>query len=956
MGGVVGAIIWFAYSSIRGVSVEGIDWITPVIMIGMPVMLARYRKDIDRRLLPLQPTRQKIPKPAIFILGLATPILVAYLLYNVFGIEEYTLLHLNLIVGPLLAYTIMRTPVVEEEPMMKKTGKKGIAVGALVLACLLLVMPVMGDDCERDPLNAKDCLRTAGTAQVISGGASLVLTILINGPIFVQGLSGGATGGGAAGGGTGGAGSGSRGEVIPDAWNENGEPWTEEDERNLQKDRQEWYDQRADEWQSSVEQRRRNEGYVYDEQTDSWFKPPIKVDRLDHNALTLRDADFDPSAAWSKTEDGNMPHAFDVEIGGSKFQLDGGLLTIDGNYAEPWSDLISDIDSYNIEKHRLSVLDRLYDDQLDQYRNLDRLLDDAKSDPTKEHLIKYLEDQRGDLKHNIADIQIARDNSSQNLQIQADRFVAHGVKATMEMGGSVGMDVGIGRNVADAGRMGNNLIQNYDQGNLPGQRGAVRMDAPDGADGAHVRPTGDFDTHRADVDVDVPAGGGRPSVDLDAGGGTPGETPETAGGGGRPDVEGEPGTGRPDGQAAGDADGGRPDTGAQPDADGGRPDADAGGESRGGTAPETDRGAAPDAESRGEAGADTDAGRSGGEAKPPADAPAPDEGSRPLDWESGERGGTSDLHPEGTDEAAHRQWQQNVEDGRRTTREMMDAIESGDESRIRDGAKDVMQDYQARNIIKEAPPEVQRPIVEQIDAVNRDIDNQWVKIQNDEGVRWQNPDGTTRPVTTDDVVDFRGTTDDPKINIDRDVGWDSSRGRPIDADGRPLTPERGQELYNRAAEAQGVDAERALHSVTGPSEGSLQVEAYRVRDGMDVPKYLEPDTVKGWDGIEARHAADIESVKATDAVNRLGDVDGAQEACRGAVKGFDRYRPIYEEGGAALTPRQDDILGVANEVGGGRMSPAEADALLRSNHNISLDDGLKEINQLHEAAGVLKKG
>ena len=89
-----------------------------------------------------------------------------------------------------------------------------------------------------------------------------------------------------------------------------------------------------------------------------------------------------------------------------------------------------------------------------------------------------------------------------------------------------------------------------------------------------------------------------------------------------------------------------------------------------------------------------------------------------------------------------------MENGRKTTREMMDAIESGDQTRMRDGAKDVMQDYQSRNIIKEAPPDVQRPIVEQIDAVNRDIDNQWVKTMNDEGVRWQNPDGTTRPVTT----------------------------------------------------------------------------------------------------------------------------------------------------------------------------------------------------------------
>ncbi len=550
---------------------------------------------------------------------------------------------------------------------------------------------------------------------------------------------------------------------------------------------------------------------------------------------------------------------------------------------------------------------------------------------------------------------------------------SHACVATL-LGGSVGLDAGIGKNVADAGRMGNNLIQNYDQGNLPGQKGTFRMDgAPDADGAAHVRPTGDIGggTPRPDVDVDMPTGGARPSVDLDAGGKGPTEAPEAPDGGVRPEAEGGPRPGEGDTGPTPDTDAGRPDAGASPDADGGRPDmdgtrpdadADAGrpggdadaGEGRGGGAPETDRaGGAPEAESRPDAGTQPDA--DGTRPDAGADASTTGEGTRPLDWEDGQRGGTNDLHPEGTDEAAHRQWQQNVENGRKTTREMMDAIESGDQTRMRDGAKDVMQDYQSRNIIKEAPPDVQRPIVEQIDAVNRDIDKQWVKNMNDNGVRWQEPDGTTRPVVKEDLMDFRGTADDPKINIDRDVGWDSSRGRPLDADGRALSPERGQELYNQAAQSQGIDAERALHTVTGPSEGSLQVEAYRVRDGMTVPDYLDGDTVRTWDGAEARHAADIESVKASDAVNRLGDVDGTQEACRGTVKGFDRYRPIYEEGGATLTPRQEDVLGVANEVGSGRMSPAEADALLQQNHGINLNDGLKEVNQLTEAAGVLKK-
>lgn len=46
--------------------------------------------------------------------------------------------------------------------------------------------PALADDCFRDPLNANDCLRTPGTAQVIAGVTSVVVTVLVNGQEIVR--------------------------------------------------------------------------------------------------------------------------------------------------------------------------------------------------------------------------------------------------------------------------------------------------------------------------------------------------------------------------------------------------------------------------------------------------------------------------------------------------------------------------------------------------------------------------------------------------------------------------------------------------------------------------------------------------------------------------------------------------------------------------------------------------
>ncbi len=185
LGGIVSAVIWLMYSGIR----EGFDFFTPILMIGIPVVLVWFRTDIDHILLPLQPYRLKISKVLLVGIGIAIPFLTSFVLFNI-GIRNYPLIQLNMIIGTFGAYAITRTP---PETMAEVGKPKGPVPGGAVLIflaaiCSFLVLPVRADDCTRDILNAQDCLRTDGFAEAISGGFSTLLSGLVNGPTILQTL------------------------------------------------------------------------------------------------------------------------------------------------------------------------------------------------------------------------------------------------------------------------------------------------------------------------------------------------------------------------------------------------------------------------------------------------------------------------------------------------------------------------------------------------------------------------------------------------------------------------------------------------------------------------------------------------------------------------------------------------------------------------------------------------
>ena len=70
--------------------------------------------------------------------------------------------------------------------MRMPTLRPARALSLALFIGLIWALPVLADDCLADPLNANDCLRTPGTAQVIAGVTSVVVTVLANGQEIVR--------------------------------------------------------------------------------------------------------------------------------------------------------------------------------------------------------------------------------------------------------------------------------------------------------------------------------------------------------------------------------------------------------------------------------------------------------------------------------------------------------------------------------------------------------------------------------------------------------------------------------------------------------------------------------------------------------------------------------------------------------------------------------------------------
>ena len=108
LGGIASAILWLLYSGIR----EGFDFLTPLLMIAIPVCMIWFREDLDVMLLPLQPRRKDVNKLLLVGIGMAFPFLTAWVLFNLFHITQYSLIQWNMIIGTFGAYAITRNPLI----------------------------------------------------------------------------------------------------------------------------------------------------------------------------------------------------------------------------------------------------------------------------------------------------------------------------------------------------------------------------------------------------------------------------------------------------------------------------------------------------------------------------------------------------------------------------------------------------------------------------------------------------------------------------------------------------------------------------------------------------------------------------------------------------------------------------------------------------------------------------
>lgn len=159
---------------------EGLDFITPLLMTAIPALLVWFRAETDKILAPCQSWRQKIPELVLVGISLAIPFFTAYIFYNWLGISQYPLLRLNVLVGTLLSYAILRNPTAPGNYHPRLIGIT-ILFFLFLAGCFFCPELVWAHDFLRDPFNLRDGLRTDGIAPVLAGVSTVMVSILVNG-------------------------------------------------------------------------------------------------------------------------------------------------------------------------------------------------------------------------------------------------------------------------------------------------------------------------------------------------------------------------------------------------------------------------------------------------------------------------------------------------------------------------------------------------------------------------------------------------------------------------------------------------------------------------------------------------------------------------------------------------------------------------------------------------------
>jgi hypothetical protein len=101
---------WFLYTVIGAYKTEnfwGVDWITPLIVIGLPLLFLVFRKPLDKLLLPLKPILQRVPKPLRLGIALAVPLLLSCGC-STLASSGYLALNVSTFVSVMIAAVLLR--------------------------------------------------------------------------------------------------------------------------------------------------------------------------------------------------------------------------------------------------------------------------------------------------------------------------------------------------------------------------------------------------------------------------------------------------------------------------------------------------------------------------------------------------------------------------------------------------------------------------------------------------------------------------------------------------------------------------------------------------------------------------------------------------------------------------------------------------------------------------------
>lgn len=113
--GLVCGGLWFLYTLLRVANegLAGVDFVTPMAIIGLPILLSVFRKRVDRLLKPLQPFRASFTPAFRWGAALAIPVIMGLICSGTGG-YGYGALNWIAILSILVSYLMIHNPEVQQ--------------------------------------------------------------------------------------------------------------------------------------------------------------------------------------------------------------------------------------------------------------------------------------------------------------------------------------------------------------------------------------------------------------------------------------------------------------------------------------------------------------------------------------------------------------------------------------------------------------------------------------------------------------------------------------------------------------------------------------------------------------------------------------------------------------------------------------------------------------------------